>query len=143
MSARITRRIVTSTSCSQALGSAPNEERAKRDPSQLGEGRAERKLAVVVAGPYIVWGRRCASDAEVRPSVPDAQSRAGHIMTLLTTLLVIAMAATLGVLAIGLAGFFQGGEFNRKYGNKLMQARVALQAIAVLLLLVILITNAG
>ena len=64
-------------------------------------------------------------------------------MTLLTTLLVIAMAATLGVLAIGLAGFFQGGEFNRKYGNKLMQARVALQAIAVLLLLVILIANAS
>ncbi|MGH6905414.1 MAG: twin transmembrane helix small protein [Geminicoccaceae bacterium] len=64
-------------------------------------------------------------------------------MTLLTTLLVLAMAATLGVLVIGLAGFFQGGEFNRKYGNKLMQARVALQAIAVLLLLVILITNAG
>jgi hypothetical protein len=64
-------------------------------------------------------------------------------MTLLTTLLVLAMAATLGVLVIGLAGFFQGGEFNRKYGNKLMQARVALQAIAVLLLLIILITNAG
>jgi hypothetical protein len=44
---------------------------------------------------------------------------------------------------IGLAGFFHGGEFNRKYGNKLMQARVALQAIAVALLLVILLTNGG
>jgi len=64
-------------------------------------------------------------------------------MTLLTTLLLIAMLATLGALVVGLAGFFQGGEFNRKYGNKLMQARVALQAIAVVLLLVILITNAG
>ncbi len=61
-------------------------------------------------------------------------------MTILTTLLVIAMAATLGVLIVGLAGFFQGGEFNRKYGNKLMQARVALQAVAVLLLLLVLIT---
>jgi hypothetical protein len=46
-------------------------------------------------------------------------------MTLLTTLLLIAMLATLGVLAVGLAGFFHGGEFKRKYGNKLMQARVA------------------
>ncbi|MGH6899650.1 MAG: twin transmembrane helix small protein [Geminicoccaceae bacterium] len=64
-------------------------------------------------------------------------------MTLLTTLLVIAMLATLAVLGIGLAGFFHGGEFNRKYGNKLMQARVALQAIAIVLLLVILITSAG
>ena len=64
-------------------------------------------------------------------------------MTLLTTLLLIAMFATLAALMIGLAGFFHGGEFNRKYGNKLMQARVALQAIAVALLLVILLTNGG
>jgi hypothetical protein len=64
-------------------------------------------------------------------------------MTLLTTLLLITMFATLGALVVGLAGFFHGGEFNRKYGNKLMQARVALQAIAVFLLLVILLTNAG
>jgi Hypoxia induced protein conserved region len=64
-------------------------------------------------------------------------------MTVLTTLLLIAMLATLGVLAVGLAGFFHGGEFNRKYGNKLMQARVALQAIAIMLLLAILITTAG
>jgi hypoxia induced protein len=62
-------------------------------------------------------------------------------MTFLTILLVIAMFATLGVLIVGLAGFFQGGEFNRKYGNKLMQARVALQAVAVLLLLIVLITS--
>ncbi|HEX3208804.1 MAG TPA: twin transmembrane helix small protein [Geminicoccaceae bacterium] len=61
-------------------------------------------------------------------------------MTVLTTLLVIAMFATLGVLIVGLAGFLHGGEFNRKYGNKLMQARVALQAVAVLLLLIVLLS---
>jgi hypothetical protein len=61
-------------------------------------------------------------------------------MTLLTTLLMLAMLATLGVLAVGLAGFFHGGEFNRKYGNKLMQARVALQALAILLLLMVLLS---
>ena len=50
-----------------------------------------------------------------------------------------AMLATLGALVVGLAGFFHGGEFNRKYGNKLMQARVALQAVAVVLLLMLLL----
>jgi hypothetical protein len=61
-------------------------------------------------------------------------------MDILTVLLMIAMLATLGVLVVGLAGFFHGGEFNRKYGNKLMQARVACQAVAVVLLLIILIS---
>ena len=61
-------------------------------------------------------------------------------MSILTVLLMIAMLATLGVLVVGVAGFFHGGEFNRKYGNKLMQARVALQAVAVVLLLIILVS---
>ncbi|HLT02275.1 MAG TPA: twin transmembrane helix small protein [Geminicoccaceae bacterium] len=60
-------------------------------------------------------------------------------MDFLATLLLLAMLATAGVLAVGMAGFFRGGEFNRKYGNKLMQARVALQAVAVLLLLMLLL----
>lgn len=63
----------------------------------------------------------------------------GILINLLTTLLLIAMLATLGALVVGLAGFFHGGEFNRKYSNKLMQARVVLQAIAVLLLLMLLL----
>lgn len=62
-------------------------------------------------------------------------------MNVLTVLLLIAMAATLGVLVLGLASFFKGGEFNRKYSNKLMRARVALQALALLLLLAVLITS--
>jgi Hypoxia induced protein conserved region len=64
----------------------------------------------------------------------------GQVMNILTVLLLLAMCATLGVLIVGLVGFFQGGEFNRKYGNKLMRARVALQALAVLLLLAVLVT---
>ena len=44
----------------------------------------------------------------------------GISRNLLTTLLLIAML-TLGALVVGLAGFFHGGEFNRKYSNKLMQ----------------------
>jgi hypothetical protein len=62
-------------------------------------------------------------------------------MNFLTLLLVLAMAATLAVLVVGLIGFFRGGEFNQKYGNKLMRARVALQALAVLLLFIVLISS--
>lgn len=42
----------------------------------------------------------------------------------------IAMLATLGALGMGLYAMTRGGDFNQKYGNKLMQARVALQAAA-------------
>lgn len=45
----------------------------------------------------------------------------------------IAMLATLGALAMGLYAMTRGGEFNEKYGNKLMQARVVLQATAIVL----------
>ena len=62
-------------------------------------------------------------------------------MNVITLLLLIAMLATASVLAVGLVGFFRGGEFNRKYGNKLMRARVALQAVAVLLLFIVLISS--
>ncbi len=61
-------------------------------------------------------------------------------MNVFTLLLFIAMAAVLGVLILGLAAFLKGGEFNRKYSNKLMRARVALQALAVILLLIVLVT---
>ncbi|MEM7025581.1 MAG: twin transmembrane helix small protein [Pseudomonadota bacterium] len=59
-------------------------------------------------------------------------------MSIPTVLLFVAMVATLVVLLVGLVGFFIGGEFNARYGNKLMRARVALQAVAVVLLLVVL-----
>lgn len=48
-------------------------------------------------------------------------------------LMVVAMVATLGALGMGLYSMTRGGEFNEKYGNKLMQLRVALQAAALLL----------
>lgn len=47
--------------------------------------------------------------------------------------MVIAMLATLGALGMGLFAMTRGGEFNQKYGNKLMQARVILQATALVL----------
>ena len=45
--------------------------------------------------------------------------------------IVIAMVAALGVLIFGVIGMARGGDFNRKNANKLMRARVALQAVAV------------
>jgi hypothetical protein len=48
-------------------------------------------------------------------------------------LVAIAMAAVLIVLIVGVAAMFHGGEFNRKYANKLMQLRVLLQAVALAL----------
>jgi hypothetical protein len=48
-------------------------------------------------------------------------------------LMSLAMAAVLGVLLVGVFGMARGGKFNKKYGNRLMQARVGLQGVALLL----------
>ena len=39
------------------------------------------------------------------------------------------------VLMIGLGGFAFGGEFNRKYANKIMRLRILLQAVAILFII--------
>jgi hypothetical protein len=57
----------------------------------------------------------------------------------LNILLGLAMAAVVIVLGTGLVGFVIGGEFNRKYANKLMRLRVATQAVAVFILLLLLL----
>lgn len=46
----------------------------------------------------------------------------------------LALFLVLAVLATGVISMARGGEFNEKYGNKLMQARVIAQGIAILLL---------
>jgi len=43
------------------------------------------------------------------------------------TLMILTMAAVLASLVIGVFGMAKGGEFNKKYGNKLMRIRVFLQ----------------
>lgn len=53
---------------------------------------------------------------------------------LLATLIILAMLAVLSVLALGIVSMIKGGAFNDKYGNKLMQARVVLQGVALGLL---------
>jgi Hypoxia induced protein conserved region len=53
-------------------------------------------------------------------------------------LLIGLMLATVVVLVIGIALMARGGEANRKYGNKLMVARVTLQALALGLVAILL-----
>lgn len=62
-------------------------------------------------------------------------------MNPLAVLLLIAMLATAVVLIVGLVGFMRGSAFNQRYGNRLMQARVGLQLVAVLLLGLLLLTQ--
>lgn len=56
------------------------------------------------------------------------------IMTLIT------MLAVAGVLAAGLILMSRGGEANKKYSNRLMQARVMLQGLAILFFILAIVT---
>jgi len=51
--------------------------------------------------------------------------------------IVVAIACLLVVvvLLVGVAGFARGGDFNRKYANKIMRLRILLQFVAVVLIL--------
>ena len=49
-------------------------------------------------------------------------------------LIPIALGAVLVTLCVGIYTLFRGGDFGRSYSNKLMRLRVALQFVAVLVL---------
>ena len=53
---------------------------------------------------------------------------------LLWILLVVALGCVFAVLVTGVSVFVRGGETNRRYGNLLMNLRVATQGVAVLIL---------
>ncbi len=63
--------------------------------------------------------------------------------SLLIVLVIIALVATLGVLAVGLVSMFRGGEFNRRHGNRLMRARIGTQLTTVLLILIYYLAYVG
>lgn len=48
---------------------------------------------------------------------------------------VFACLAVAGILIFGVLSFGKGGEFNRKYANRIMRWRIGAQFIAVLLIL--------
>lgn len=56
-------------------------------------------------------------------------------MSFLLVLTVIAVISVVAVLILGILSMLKGGELNKKFGNKLMIARVALQAVAVILVM--------
>ncbi|MCG7624144.1 MULTISPECIES: twin transmembrane helix small protein [unclassified Epibacterium] len=56
---------------------------------------------------------------------------------------ILAMAAVVIVLAIGIGGFGIGGDFNRKNANKMMRLRIFFQFLAVVLLLGFVALSAG
>lgn len=58
-------------------------------------------------------------------------------------LVVLSMAAVAVILMIGIGGFGRGGEFNRKYANKLMQLRIAVQFVAVIIILAFVYFTSG
>ena len=53
----------------------------------------------------------------------------------LFVIVVVSLAAVAIILMIGIGGFGRGGEFNRKYANKIMRLRIAAQFVAVVLIL--------
>lgn len=56
-------------------------------------------------------------------------------MKLLTLLIVGALVMTIGVIGTGIWSMAHGGEFDRKHSTQLMLARVGMQAVTLLLLL--------
>lgn len=61
--------------------------------------------------------------------------------TVFTIAFIIALLATVGVLFTGIVVMSKGGETNRRYGNRLMRARVMCQGIAIGLFALMLLTG--
>lgn len=55
----------------------------------------------------------------------------------------IACVAVLVILGVGIGGFTKGGDFNRKYANKIMRWRIGAQFIAVVLILLFVLIRRG
>lgn len=65
------------------------------------------------------------------------------MQTVMFVLIAIAMLMTLGVLFTGLIAMARGGEFNAKWGNRLMRYRILFQGIALALFAVALLIGKG
>ena len=65
------------------------------------------------------------------------------LAAVLPMLIILSLIAVLIVLGIGIIGMLRGGDFNRRYGNKLMRVRVATQGLAILLILLFVAVSRG
>ncbi len=63
------------------------------------------------------------------------------MMEFLKFAIIAAMAATALVLVAGMISMGRGGEFNKKWGNHLMRARVVFQGLAVILIAVMFLAS--
>lgn len=61
----------------------------------------------------------------------------------LSVLLVVLVAAVVLVLVSGVVVMGRGGEVNKRYGNKLMRLRVALQLAAIVVLVLLFFVDRG
>ena len=50
-------------------------------------------------------------------------------------IVILSLAVVATILLVGIGSFGRGGEFNRKYANKIMRLRILAQFIAVILIL--------
>ena len=57
--------------------------------------------------------------------------------------MVLAVAAVLGILLLGIGSFGRGGDFNRKHANRIMRWRVGMQFVAVLVILLFVYLRGG
>ena len=55
----------------------------------------------------------------------------------------VACVSVLIILLIGIGGFAKGGDFNRKYANKIMRLRLVTQAIAIVLIAIYIYRRQG
>lgn len=62
----------------------------------------------------------------------------GSAAAILYFLIPVSIAAVIAVLGVGLYALARGGAFNKKNSNKLMQMRVALQAVAIAIIMLFL-----
>lgn len=60
-------------------------------------------------------------------------------MNWLLVLIIIGIIITAGIMLIGVASMSQGGGFNKKHGNKLMQARIISQFVTLILVVLYLL----
>ena len=63
------------------------------------------------------------------------------LAAVLPMLIFLSLIAVLVVLGVGVIGMLRGGDFNRRYGNKLMRIRVATQGLAILLILLFVVVS--
>tara|TARA_B100000686_G_scaffold349409_3_gene442738 strand:+ start:171 stop:383 length:213 start_codon:yes stop_codon:yes gene_type:complete len=63
------------------------------------------------------------------------------LAAVLPILIILSLIAVLFVLGVGVIGMLRGGDFNRRYGNKLMRIRVATQGLAILLILLFVVVS--